>query len=280
LIKRRKFRNSVMLVLALFCLGILAAAAVPSAQAISKPNDILGHWAESYIDKLVSQGAVAGYPDGTYRPNQLVTRVEFMLMINKAYKVPDTDEVVNMYDVVNNRDWFAHEMAKTVTAGLMGGYPDHTFRPNAIISRQEAAYIVAKASELDLNVTYPLAFADKDSIPLWSKPSIAAMAAVGYISGYPDGTFRPFDSISRGEAAVIITRSQESKTKIYGERGTYGPSFGTLVLENDVIIASPGITFQNIMINGNLTILGSVGKGGFTMRNVEVKGLIQDYTGK
>lgn len=272
----RRNKLAALVVLMVFCLTIFASWGGAKAQAATIPQDIWGHWAQSYIEKLIGQEAVSGYPDGTFRPNQMVTRLEFMLMMNNAFNVSDTREVVHFYDVVNERDWFSHEIAKAVMAGYIGGYPDHTFRPNALVSRQEAASMVARMTELDTAVPYPLTFADKTSIPIWSRPAIAAMAAVGYLSGYPDGTFRPFDGISRAEAAVIIIRAQESKTKIYNQRGTYGPSSGLLVIDSDVIVTVPGIVLRNMQINGNLSILGSVGTD-FSMRNVTVKGVTRDY---
>lgn len=275
--KLKKKRMVIVVVLAVFCLGLGAGVAAPPAEAAYKPIDITGHWAQSYIEDLVGQGVIAGYPDGTFRPNQMVSRLEFMLMINRAFKISETNQVVNFYDVVNDRDWFSHEIAKAVVAGYMAGYPDHTIRPHAPINRQEATFIVARVTEIDTAVDAPLTFADAADIPIWSREAIAAMAQLGYISGYPDGAFRPLNSITRAEAAVIITRSQGDSIKVYNQAGTYGPESGTMIIDRDVIVTVPGVILQNMVIDGNLTIAATVGKGNLIMRNVTVKGLLTNY---
>lgn len=90
--------------------------------------------------------------------------------------------------------WGAQYIAGLNERQIIGGFPDGTFRPNESITRAQFAVIVTKAFGLDTNVPVR-SFADP--IPSWAAPSIGAAAAAGFVSGFPDGTFRPNDVLMR-----------------------------------------------------------------------------------
>ncbi len=100
--------------------------------------------------------------------------------------------------------WGAQYIAGLNERQIIGGFPDGTFRPNESITRAQFAVIVTKAFGLDTNVPVrPFA----DPIPSWAAPSIGAAAAAGFVSGFPDGTFRPNDVLTRAQAITVLTRA-------------------------------------------------------------------------
>ncbi|MGB4198666.1 MAG: S-layer homology domain-containing protein, partial [Tepidanaerobacteraceae bacterium] len=143
----RKVRYWVSLIVTLvFCLGLFVPVA--TAQAAAELNDISGHWAEATIAKWVQQGLISGYTDGTFRPDNSITRAEFMALVNRAFGF-DEKAAIGFSDVSAN-DWFYDEIAKAVKAGYISGYQDGTVKPNQEISRQEAAVALCKALNLEL----------------------------------------------------------------------------------------------------------------------------------
>ena len=112
-------------------------------------------------------------------------------------------------------------------------------------------------------------FADKDQIPAWSETAIAAAVKGGYMSGYPDGTFQPTRLITRAEALAALDRAVGT---LYNRAGTYGPFQGTVVIEGNATISTPGVTLQNITITGTLYLTEGIGEGDVTLINVTVQG--------
>ncbi|MGB3977583.1 MAG: S-layer homology domain-containing protein, partial [Tepidanaerobacteraceae bacterium] len=265
----RKVRYWVCLIVTLvFCLGLFVPVA--TAQAAAELNDISGHWAEATIAKWVQQGLISGYTDGTFRPDNSITRAEFMALVNRAFGF-DEKAAIGFSDVSAN-DWFYDEIAKAVKAGYISGYQDGTVKPNQEISRQEAAVALCKALNLELldNVDQ---FADKASIPSWSRPYIGALASKGYMGGYPDGTFRPERHITRAETVTMLDNALKTPAVTYDEPGIYGLEEGVETISRDVVINVPGVTLRNMVIEGNLYLNEGIGEGDVTLENVTVKGL-------
>ena len=124
-----------------------ASFAVSQAQAAAPAPDIDGHWAELQIEYMMSKDIVGGYPDGTFKPGNTITRAEFMKIVNHAGGF--TAAGAKTFTDVSAADWYAPEVAKAAAAGYISGYPDGSMRPNANSSRQEAAMMIAKVSQLD-----------------------------------------------------------------------------------------------------------------------------------
>jgi len=250
----------------------LTAGILPGqAQAVVAPGDIGGHWAQGQIMSLLEQRIVAGFPDGSFRPEQPVTRAEYIAMINRTLNLSATAPVA--YSDVEASDWFASEIAKAQAAGYLSGYSDGTVRPNNQIERQEMAAILARALKLSQAGSLELnCFTDAGSIPEWSAPSCAALVREGYLSGCPDGSFMPRGTSSRAMAAVVLGKACEKRATVYSGPGTYGPESGTLTIAGNVVVNSTGVILRNLIIEGNLIIASQVGLSGVVTQNVTVKG--------
>lgn len=177
-----------------------------SGSAAAQPSDISGHWAEKQIADWLSKGLAGGYQDGSFQPDNQITRAEFMTLANRAFSFSSTAPI-NFIDV-NSTDWHAAEVAKAMAAGYISGYEDNTIRPDNEITREEAAAMLVRICKLSTDHFEVLNdFIDADSIQ-WSKAAVASVVAMGYMNGYPDQTFQPAKPITRAEAISTLDRAK------------------------------------------------------------------------
>lgn len=179
-------------------------------QNISLPgNIIIPADATPALNKDDHVAYIIGYEDGTVRPNNSITRAEVATIFFRLL----TDDArahywsqTNSYSDVHSGDWFNNAVSTMSAAGIITGYPDGTFRPNAPITRAEFAAIVARFS--DQSAKYLGTFSDV-SYTHWASGSIALAAKFGWVTGYEDNTFKPDQSITRAEAMTITNRILE-----------------------------------------------------------------------
>lgn len=175
-----------------------------SGSALAQFKDIQGHWAEPQISYWLNKGVVKGYPDGTFAPQNSITRAEFITLVNKILGFNEKKQA--KFDDVSSSDWFHEEVSKAWAAGYLTGYEDNTIRPDKPIKREEAAVIISRLLDMKAGSDSSAAsyFKDSGSISGWAKPSIIAIADNKLMKGYPDLTFRPLGSTTRAEALVIL----------------------------------------------------------------------------
>jgi hypothetical protein len=263
--KVRRWQCAFIIIALLFsyCFPVLAE----NAESATNFSDIQGHWAAKPINDWANKGIVGGYPDGTFQPHRNITRAEFMTWVNRAFGYTQTVPL-NFSDVSEN-DWFALEIAKALAVGYIGGYPDGTVKPNDSISRQEVAVVLSKILEpksTSLNLTAK--FTDSADIPEWSNSAINGVVDNGYMGGYPDGTFKPAQPITRAEALTVLDRAVGV---LLNEAGVYG-SDEVITIPGNVTISAGDITLLNTVIDGNLYLTEGIGTGHVTLDNVQVKG--------
>jgi hypothetical protein len=202
LISEKRSYSVGLLIVFMLLMGLI----LPATVTASGLTDISGHWAEKEIAQWVEEGVVNGYPDGTFRPNESITRAEFMTLINRVFGF--TKEAGLDFIDVKAADWFYKDIAKAVGAGYISGYPDNTVKPGNRISRQEAAVALCKALELPFMESDEKVkgFSDFASIPGWSRSYVNALVEEGLIAGYPDGSFRPTKDITRAETVAMLAK--------------------------------------------------------------------------
>lgn len=167
-------------------------------------KDIKGHFAEEEIEALAQKGIIAGFEDGTFKPNSPVTRAQFCKLVALAFDLKSDSKEKDFADVASDA-WYKEYADILSSKNIVSGdginfYPDNT------ITRQDASVILYKTLNI-LGKTYvgTAEFADFDDISQYAKESVEALAANGIIKGDDQG-FRPFDSLSRAEAAVLLYR--------------------------------------------------------------------------
>jgi hypothetical protein len=168
-------------------------------------KDIIGHWAKESIEKAAKLGFVNGYEDGTFRPQGQVTRAEFAAMLVRALQLKaDGSSLLSFADQERIPEWAVPYIAATVSAGIVTGYEDNTFRSERNITRSEIAVMMIRAIELHSDASTKSTFADADHIPDWAQASVAAAQQAGLISGRDNNLFAPNDLATRAEAVHLI----------------------------------------------------------------------------
>lgn len=148
---------------------------------------------------------IVGYEDGTIRPNGHITRAEaatvfFRLLTDKARDANLTDR--SPYPDVSAGDWYNKAVATLSRMGILSGYEDGSFRPNATVTRAEFAAMAARFDTEAKPVDTPFT----DLTGCWAADEIAKAYGKGWVNGYGDNTFRPNGPITRAEAVTLINR--------------------------------------------------------------------------
>ena len=272
--KKRFYRQLVAYALCVCMIFSLSAGFPVSALASDawaensgkQMTDISGHWAESQLNTWVNKGLVSGFPDETFRPNNSITRAEFMALVNRAYGF--TEKAAISFSDVSKGDWFYDDVAKAVSAGYIVGYGDGMVGARNNISRQEAAAVIYRLMKLPEYSSKNAieTFTDYGSISAWSREAVNSVVAEGYMVGNPNGTFGPVNNITRAETVVTLSRATG---EIYNAAGTYNQA-GTI--KGNATINTAGITLDGAVVEGNLYLTPGIGEGTVTLRNVTVKG--------
>ncbi|MFD0590913.1 NEAT domain-containing protein [Paenibacillus sp. GCM10027627] len=181
-------------------------------------NDTKGHWAFPSISKAVELGIVNGFADGSFRPEQKVTRGEFASLISRALKLDGETGEISFQDSDQIPDWASKHAALAAKAGLIGGYEDGSFKAGKQMTRAELAVIIARASGIKLDDQTKLDFTDGSDIPVWARKEIAAAAAAGLVEGNASNQFEPHAIATRAQALTLIIRLLEWKEKAQLEK--------------------------------------------------------------
>ena len=167
-------------------------------------------WYQSFVQELVDEGVVSGYPDGTFRPANPVNRAELAKIAATAFDLDVPDEVTTApFSDVPTDAWFAPFVVAAKNAGI-SGYPDGTFRPDATINRAEALVLLLTAAGIDFSSanTSALPFSDVPT-DAWFAPAVAHAYALDIVSGKTATTFQPSANITRAEIAKIAVMLME-----------------------------------------------------------------------
>lgn len=163
------------------------------------------------LNKEIHFNYVIGYTDGTIRPSNNISRAEvatifFRLLTDEARM--QYDKTTSSFSDIKDGAWCCRAVSTLTNMGIIKGYTDGTFRPNADITRAELATIIARFAKLDVNTkTF------SDITGHWAQKSIELAAGNGWINGYTDGTFRPNKSIIRAETFAMINRVLDRQTE-------------------------------------------------------------------
>ena len=165
--------------------------------------DIVGHWAETNIKALVASNVITGYPDGTFKPNNTITRAEFTTAVVRAFYLEiKNGKIFN--DTANH--WAKEYIATAVANGYVSGYDSTTFGPDDLITREQMAVLIVNATKLQA-ANSAKTFADGSAISDWAKEGVAIASGNNLITGYPDNTFKPKFKATRAEAATILVKA-------------------------------------------------------------------------
>ncbi|WP_196333785.1 S-layer homology domain-containing protein [Paraclostridium sordellii] len=167
-------------------------------------NDVKGHWAADKIDLFTQKGYINGYEDNSFRPDNSITRAEFVKIVNKYFGLTKkSGKVFN--DTAYH--WAKDEIDIAVTNGVCKGMSNEEFSPDKPITREQASLMISNYKKIaDNNYNKINRFTDKLEVSDWAKSGVEGILKNGYMNGYPDNTFKPQSNITRAEAVVTLSR--------------------------------------------------------------------------
>ncbi|MBF2047160.1 MAG: S-layer homology domain-containing protein [Elainella sp. C42_A2020_010] len=200
-------------------LALTAGAAAPlvayaPVQAQTQFSDVsASYWAAGFIQELNQRNIIRGFPDGTFRPNDPVTRAQFAAMVRQAFSRAPMRQEARFVDVPNNY-WGAAAIQDAYKTGFLSGYPGNVFRPEENIPR--AQVLVSLANGLGYTASNSAGnvlqiYNDASAIPNWATNSIAAATEKKIVVNYPNvQTLNPNRAATRAEVAAFIYQAMVS----------------------------------------------------------------------
>ena len=244
--------------------GRAMAGVLALALAVTGPGTAeAASYMQPYLDKVVEWGVMRGDIAGNLNEDNVITRAEFCTMINRAFGYARTG--TTPFRDVKNTSWYAEDVGIAYTTGYISGTSASTFSPDSNVTREQAAVILSRILMLPEEVGENTVFSDSRTMANWSRGYIGAAAHYGLLQGYPDGRFGPTDSLTRGQAAILLVNAL----------GTPLQTEGTYTLGNvwgSVTISASGVTLRDTVVGGNLYITAGVDLGHVTLENVTVLG--------
>ncbi len=177
----------------------------PTVPAVGSFTDISGNWAEKYIKDLVSRKIIAGYGDGSYHPDQSLSRAELLAMIaNMQYLTLTVMNEQSNFSDSSDIPWWALEAALAAREqGIISGYPDGSFQPDRDVTRSELAVIIFHLSGTKPKQKW-LPYKDLASVPPWARDAFSLMYERGLLNIFTGEYLDPNRPVTRAETAAIL----------------------------------------------------------------------------
>ena len=222
-------------------------------------------WMDEYVNKVVDWGVMRGDIQGNLNAEGMITRAEFVAMVNRAFGY-DADTTHPFVDV-SVSDWFNNDIGIAYNMGYFKGTSETTASPNSYLTREQAVVLIGRNLLLAEKKGENLGFSDSRTFSSWSRGMIESAITAGYVNGYEDGSFLPQKNVSRGEVAAMLVKAIGT---MVNDPGTH--SLGSVY--GNVMISTSGVTLKDTTIAGDLYITGGLGLGDILLDNVVVLGKI------
>ncbi|CAK7062487.1 S-layer homology domain-containing protein [Tissierella sp.] len=228
--------------------------------SLGQANDYENSWAKNEIDYMRAKGILSGYPDGTFKPTNKMSKSEFYRVINGLMGYTEKSE--NRFTDVSPTDWYYEEVQK----GLRAEYilSEAVLNAKENITRGEVARIISVVFGIEEDSSAAEVFIDNLRFTEELKGVIGGLKKNGFVNGFPDGTFRPQDEITRAEVIKMIHN-------ISGEIVNTSDIVSKDIKTN-LLINTSGVILKDMTIEGNLYLTEGIGVGDITLDNVIVKG--------
>ncbi|WP_214626341.1 DUF4838 domain-containing protein [Paenibacillus agaridevorans] len=237
-----------------------------AGEEVSVQSDLTGHWAEDTMTKWANNGLLTGDGAGNYRPNDAISRAEFAALIHRVFNLPEQAADANPFADVKSGAWYAGAIANVYAAGMIQGMGKGLFDPEAAITRQDAAVILARAFQLE-DAAFAgerAAFSDEANISAYASAAVASLHHRQYISGRNGNRFAPQERITRAETVRMINNVMGSLVR---SKGSYERDYA-----GNVVVSTADVELKNLVIAGDLYITQGVGEGDIVLDGVTVKG--------
>ncbi len=246
--------------------ALLAAALMGTSAAAFAGTEY--HWAAPAIDKWSGQySIIQGYEDGTFRPDNYITRGAFAGIMDRFLKFQTVSPADTFSDTAGN--YWEEAVLKLHAAGVYLGNNGKAL-PGETITRQQAVTMIARAFGVTGDDSAMLPYGDGDRVASYARGAVSEMSARGYITDSWNGDFRPTDPITRAEMLSILNSMIQMLVQ---EPGLYlGDAEGTVMIN-----AEGGAELMDMFIPGDL-ILGPGVTGPVRLTNVDVLGEIRNFS--
>lgn len=235
----------------LTALAFTAGAAAPlviqapvQAQAVAFSDVTADYWAKGFIQELANRGVLSGFPDGSFRPNEPVTRAQFAAMVRQAFRKSPMRPAVSFTDVPETY-WAIAAVREAYTSGFMSGYPEGNFLPDENISRSQVLVSLANGLGYSANSSNSTlqVYSDAASIQDWARPSIAAATEKQIVVNYPNvQTLNPNRPATRAEVSAFIYQALASSGRVSAIASPYVVSQNTIPAPNQPVVQIPAGT--------------------------------------
>lgn len=255
--------------------GLILALMMPTIVYGADTRTESQHWGMPIMQQWHEKGLVNGYPDGSLRPDEQITRAQFVTLLNGVFHygaaAADSESGQTAFKDVAENAWYYDDITAVAAAGIIQGYPDGSFKPDGQVSRQDAAAMLATAFKLAASegqTASDLAqFKDQQAISSYARQAVESLLAEGALHGYPDQTIKPLKALTRAEAVTLLDRLSG---QIIGDAGAYRG----LTVDGNLIIHTPDVVLENVKVAGNVYVAAGVGEGDLHMDNVEIAGTL------
>lgn len=245
--------------------ALLFAAAILGTTVVTAPVQArAASWMDPYLERAVSWGIMKGDPSGNLNENKVITRAEFVTIINRAFGY--TEMGPTPFTDVPPGAWYEENIAIAYRAGYFTGSSPTTASPDMIVTREQAVTVLGRNMRMQSKAGAITDYSDDAQMANWSRGYIQEASDMGIVEG-SGGAFYPSMPITRGQAACMIVRAMGSLINQPGEQSA-GAVYGNLTIN------SPGVTLKNTVVTGNLYLCGGIGLESVVLDNVTVLGKI------
>lgn len=167
--------------------------------------DIRSSWARLFIEALVERNVIRGFPDGTFRPRDPLTRAQYAVLLTQAFNEPVRREAQAFSDLSADF-WASGAIQRATQAGFITGFPGGSFQPNASLTRLQTLLALNSGLQLDGGTLDLLAlYRDRAEVPSWATTAVAAVTRHRLVVNHPRPEFlEPLRPITRAEVSVMI----------------------------------------------------------------------------
>ncbi|MTJ50509.1 S-layer homology domain-containing protein [Dolichospermum sp. UHCC 0259] len=215
-----------------FFMALSVTSTVISPLIIASPafaqtsfNDVQSnYWASQFIQELSKRNIIAGFPDGSFRPEEAVTRAQFAAMLNKAFNKSPQRQSIVFNDVATNY-WAYNAIQQSYITGFLSGYPGNRFEPSQAIPRQQVLVSLANglnySASTNINQTLQY-FNDAANISDYARSPIAAAVEKRLVVNYPNVKFlNPTTNATRAQVAAFIYQALVSSNQATAINSSY-----------------------------------------------------------
>lgn len=168
-------------------------------------TDIQNHWAAEFIRRLSNLNLVSGFADGSFKPDQLLTRSQYAALVVKVFN-PTPIRPATQFTDVSADFWASTVISQAYRGGFLSGFPDQTFRPEENLRRIDLIVSLVNGLSIpDAEAKFLEKYEDRDRIPAYAKAAVAAATQAGLVVNYPNvSRLEPTEEARRADAIAFI----------------------------------------------------------------------------